>query len=89
MTFTNLVATRDPLRPRQLLLACHLDSKTWPAGFLGATDSAAPCAIALHVAATLEPLLRCGPWSPRSVTRRSVQAPGRGGARPGRGAAGW
>ena len=36
---TNLAEWQDPALPRQLALACHLDSKRWPQGFLGATDS--------------------------------------------------
>ena len=58
ITFTNIIATQDPHRPRQLVLACHYDSKTFPIGFLGATDSVVPCAIAMHVALTLDKVIR-------------------------------
>lgn len=56
--FTNLIFTHDPHAPRKLVLAAHLDSKYFAEaspdfGFVGATDSAAPCAILLDVAASL------------------------------------
>ena len=44
-------------RTGYLTLAAHYDSKLKPDGFIGATDSAAPCAMLLHVARTLEPYL--------------------------------
>uniref|UniRef100_A0A914CWI0 Glutaminyl-peptide cyclotransferase n=1 Tax=Acrobeloides nanus TaxID=290746 RepID=A0A914CWI0_9BILA len=57
-TFRNLIATFDPLAPRRLVLACHYDSKLMPGQvFIGATDSAVPCAIMLDIARTLGPLL--------------------------------
>ena len=58
ITFTNMIATQAPHRPRRLALACHLDSKTSPLGFLGATDSSVPCAITMHVALSLDRILR-------------------------------
>ncbi|KAM7074547.1 glutaminyl-peptide cyclotransferase-like protein isoform 1-T1 [Ciconia maguari] len=63
VTFTNVVATVAPAAPRRLVLACHYDTKVLPPGpgqqlFLGATDSAVPCAILLELAAALDrPLL--------------------------------
>jgi len=42
--FTNVIATLDPEAPRRLVIACHYDSLIKPEGFLGATDSAVPCA---------------------------------------------
>jgi len=48
--FTNVIATLDPSAPRRLVVACHYDSKIEPAGFLGATDSAVPCAQMLNMA---------------------------------------
>ncbi|KAM6395755.1 LOW QUALITY PROTEIN: glutaminyl-peptide cyclotransferase-like protein [Rhynochetos jubatus] len=57
VTFTNVVATVAPRRPpRRLVLACHYDTKELPPEpgrrpFLGATDSAVPCAILLELAA--------------------------------------
>jgi hypothetical protein len=50
-TFSNIVATLHPDSPRRLVLAAHYDSKLTPTGFLGATDSALPCALMLHLAA--------------------------------------
>ncbi|XP_030330998.1 glutaminyl-peptide cyclotransferase-like protein [Strigops habroptila] len=59
VTFTNVVATAAPGAARRLALACHYDTKVLPApGFVGATDSAAPCAIILELAAALRGPLR-------------------------------
>ncbi|XP_061734140.1 glutaminyl-peptide cyclotransferase-like a isoform X2 [Nerophis ophidion] len=65
VTFTNIVATLDPSAPRRLLLACHYDSKALPADrrapkrvFLGASDSAVPCAMILELATSLDNQLR-------------------------------
>ena len=52
--FTNIVATLDPKAPRRMVIACHYDSKIEPAGFLGATDSAVPCAQMLNLAHTMK-----------------------------------
>ncbi|GAA5825448.1 hypothetical protein JCM3770_000811 [Rhodotorula araucariae] len=60
-TFTNLVFTHDPSAPRRLVLSAHLDSKFFPTHpedqFVGATDSAAPCAMLLDLASALTPWL--------------------------------
>ena len=40
------------------MIACHFDSKIEPAGFLGATDSAVPCAQMLNMAHTMKEELR-------------------------------
>lgn len=63
--FTNIIATLDPSAPRRLLLACHYDSKALlpdPVApervFLGASDSAVPCAIILELASSLDIKLR-------------------------------
>ncbi|XP_054901574.1 glutaminyl-peptide cyclotransferase-like a [Poeciliopsis prolifica] len=65
VTFTNVVAVLDPAAPRRLLLACHYDSKALPPDprapervFLGASDSAVPCAMILELAAALDAQLR-------------------------------
>lgn len=65
VTFTNLVATLDPSTPRRLLLCCHYDSKVLPPDprapekvFLGASDSAVPCAMMLELASALDVQLR-------------------------------
>ncbi|KAK3647656.1 hypothetical protein LTR56_007885 [Elasticomyces elasticus] len=60
--FVNLIATRDPPwildghegEVGRLALVAHYDSKLTPTGFIGATDSAAPCAMLLHVAQSLD-----------------------------------
>lgn len=52
--FMNIIATQNPNACKRLVLACHYDSKYFPRDvFLGATDSAAPCAIMIHVAKIL------------------------------------
>jgi glutaminyl-peptide cyclotransferase len=53
--FANIIARREPpwTKPGQanyLTLVAHYDSKIQPDGFIGATDSAVPCAVILHVA---------------------------------------
>ncbi|TFK54624.1 hypothetical protein OE88DRAFT_1623609 [Heliocybe sulcata] len=59
--FTNVIATKDPSAGRRVVLAAHFDSKffaTYPQNqFVGATDSAAPCAMMLDLAEALDPLL--------------------------------
>ena len=60
--FINLIITRDPpwAKPGdvgRLNLVAHYDSKLTPEGFIGATDSAAPCAMMLHVARSIDEAL--------------------------------
>lgn len=51
LKFTNIIATLNPSAERFLLLACHYDSKYFPnEEFLGATDSAVPCAMLINLA---------------------------------------
>ncbi|XP_013002359.1 glutaminyl-peptide cyclotransferase-like protein isoform X3 [Cavia porcellus] len=60
LDFGNVVATLDPGAARHLTLACHYDSKLFPHGsapFVGATDSAVPCALLLELAQALDLLL--------------------------------
>lgn len=57
--FQNLVFKREPPWVQEgqsnlLTLVAHYDSKITPNGFIGATDSAVPCAILMHVARTLD-----------------------------------
>lgn len=57
--FRNLIFRREPpwVKPGQsnlLTLVAHYDSKYSPPGFIGATDSAAPCAILMHVARSID-----------------------------------
>ncbi|XP_075721351.1 glutaminyl-peptide cyclotransferase isoform X10 [Rhipicephalus microplus] len=52
--FSNIVATLDPSACHRLVLACHYDSMVHKHGvFLGATDSAVPCAQLIYLAAVL------------------------------------
>jgi glutaminyl-peptide cyclotransferase len=60
--FINLIMTRDPpwTRPGdvgRLTLVAHYDSKRAPEGFVGATDSAAPCAMIMHAARSVDAAL--------------------------------
>ncbi|KAK7038057.1 peptide hydrolase [Favolaschia claudopus] len=57
--FVNIIATKDPAASRRIIVAAHFDSKYFPEPnrFVGATDSAAPCAIMLDLAETLNTLL--------------------------------
>ncbi|SPP77504.1 glutaminyl-peptide cyclotransferase [Drosophila guanche] len=59
LTFANVVGTINPRAQNFLALACHYDSKYFPndPGFVGATDSAVPCAILLNTAKTLSSYL--------------------------------
>lgn len=61
VTFTNVLAVLNPSAPRRLLLACHHDSKILPRdpkapqrGFIGASDSAVPCAMLLELVSALD-----------------------------------
>ncbi|XP_068106231.1 glutaminyl-peptide cyclotransferase-like protein isoform X2 [Hyperolius riggenbachi] len=63
LPFGNVIATLDPSAPRRVVLACHLDSKWFPPDrqgrvFIGATDSAVPCALILEVVTSLDIRLR-------------------------------
>ena len=60
--FVNLIATRDPPGSNEgdvsrLALVAHYDSKYTPEGFIGAIDSAAPCAMIMHIARSMEAAL--------------------------------
>ena len=60
--FINLIASRDPPWTTagdvsRLALVAHYDSKVTPEGFIGAVDSAAPCAMLLHTAQTIDTAL--------------------------------
>jgi hypothetical protein len=61
--FANLIFRRDPPWAdtgdvSRLTLVAHYDSKYTPEGFIGATDSAAPCAMLMHVARSIEEALK-------------------------------
>ena len=60
--FVNFIVTRDPPwtsagEVGYLTLVAHYDSKMTPEGFIGATDSAAPCALLMHTARSLDAAL--------------------------------
>lgn len=59
LKFTNVIGRLDPEASRFLALACHYDSKYFrDFTFLGATDSAVPCAMLLHLAKVLTPYIK-------------------------------
>ncbi|XP_047601379.1 glutaminyl-peptide cyclotransferase isoform X1 [Lutra lutra] len=57
-SFSNIISTLNPSAKRHLVLACHYDSKyfhPWDNRvFVGATDSAVPCAMMLELARALD-----------------------------------
>lgn len=57
-SFSNIIGTLNPAARRHLVLACHYDSKYFPRwdgqAFVGATDSAVPCAMMLELARALD-----------------------------------
>jgi glutaminyl-peptide cyclotransferase len=57
LTFNNIVAKLNPNAERFLVVSCHYDSKYFAGSkrtpFLGATDSAVPCAMMINMAHTL------------------------------------
>lgn len=60
--FVNFIATRDPpwTQPgnvARLNLVAHYDSKYSPEGFIGAIDSAAPCAMIMHAVRAIDDAL--------------------------------
>ena len=61
-TFENIIASFNKHSPRKLILACHHDSK-WDANgeFIGATDSALPCAMLMEMASSLTDYLKNSP----------------------------
>lgn len=59
LPFANMVFKREPpwVKPGQanlLTLVAHYDSKYQPEGFVGAIDSAAPCAMLMYVAQVID-----------------------------------
>lgn len=53
--FANIIATHNPSAERSLVLACHYDSKLFEEfDFVGAIDSAVPCAMLINLAVTLQ-----------------------------------
>lgn len=75
VSFSNVLAVLDPVAPRRLLLACHYDSKFIPSDpsdpqkvFVGASDSAVPCAMMLELVTALDPHLK----KHKQLVRQSV-----------------
>uniref|UniRef100_UPI003590140E glutaminyl-peptide cyclotransferase-like n=1 Tax=Myxine glutinosa TaxID=7769 RepID=UPI003590140E len=61
--FSNIIAVLNPEAKRRLILSCHYDSKYFPNDmygrvFVGATDSAVPCAMMLSLARALDDRLK-------------------------------
>lgn len=55
LKFENIIASLNPDADRFLILACHYDSKYFKdQEFLGATDSAVPCAMLINLAFVLD-----------------------------------
>ncbi|KAL9110574.1 MAG: hypothetical protein Q9227_004932 [Pyrenula ochraceoflavens] len=59
LPFVNIIASRDPpwAEPGdtgRLTLVAHYDSKVSPEGFIGAIDSAAPCAMIMHAVRSID-----------------------------------
>ena len=68
--FRNLIVTLNPNACKRLVLACHFDSKYFDSGsFVGATDSAVPCAMLLALASDLDHLLQ----GQRATTGETLQ----------------
>lgn len=62
VSFVNIIAYRDPPGAptgdvERLTLVAHYDSKLTPEGFIGAIDSAAPCAMIMHAMQTIDAAL--------------------------------
>lgn len=60
--FKNFIASRDPPWAKagdssRLTLVAHYDSKLEPKGFIGAIDSAAPCAMIMHAVRSIDKAL--------------------------------
>ncbi|XP_039553988.1 glutaminyl-peptide cyclotransferase [Passer montanus] len=77
-TFSNIIGTLEPSAKRHLVLACHYDSKffgqQWHGRvFVGATDSAVPCAMMLELARALDNQLQLIKASPTSRPDLSLQ----------------
>lgn len=59
LIFENIIAKLNPAAKQYVVLACHYDSKYFPnMQFLGASDSAVPCAMLLNLAETLQEELK-------------------------------
>jgi glutaminyl-peptide cyclotransferase len=73
--FTNVIATKNPYADTKVIFAAHFDSKYFAKPentFIGATDSAVPCAILLDMAITLNSYLEKSQISNNSTTIQLV-----------------
>ncbi|XP_054157447.1 glutaminyl-peptide cyclotransferase-like [Oppia nitens] len=58
-TFNNIMATIEPNHCKRIILSCHYDSKlNREKTFIGAIDSAVPCAMILHLGLILDKYLK-------------------------------
>lgn len=62
VNFTNVIATRDPPGVasesiKRLSLVAHYDSKIEPQGFIGAIDSAVPCALIMYTVKQIDDIM--------------------------------
>jgi hypothetical protein len=62
VNFTNVIATRDPPgvaseSAKRLSLVAHYDSKIEPQGFIGAIDSAVPCALIMYTVKQIDDIM--------------------------------
>ncbi|KAK3718780.1 hypothetical protein QZH41_014028 [Actinostola sp. cb2023] len=74
LTFRNIIATLNPTAQTRHVMAAHYDSKYFNDSgreFIGATDSAVPCAMLIELARTVTPLFRNKPLS-NEVTLQMV-----------------
>jgi glutaminyl-peptide cyclotransferase len=59
LNFVNIIGKINPSADKFLTLSAHYDSKYFPDGkFVGATDSAVPCAVMLNIVKTTLPLIQ-------------------------------
>lgn len=59
LEFENIIVKLNPNAKRYLALACHFDSKyTRERNFVGATDSAVPCAQMINLATVMNDVLQ-------------------------------
>lgn len=71
--FENIIATYPAKDTETLTFACHHDSKYFEKfRFIGATDSAVPCAMLLHLASQLNKLLQSSNLTERGVTLQFI-----------------
>lgn len=74
VNFANIIATLDPRAERYLVLACHYDSKLYNnMVFVGAVDSAVPCAMMINLAKTLQQLLNNKKYDNSVTTELSLK----------------